>query len=304
MIGLGFSLQPQYSLPMENVIALLADAGFSAVSPVWTAEPELERIAACAPRHGMTIQSLHAPHKDIARLWEPDAPDSREAQTDIFRCVEACARFRIPVMVLHCWQGLHYTFPEEPLDFRFFDALAEWAHKLGVSIALENLEGEEYLAALMARYQKLPHIGFCFDSGHDHCYPHKLDFLAQFGPRLLMTHLNDNLGLRDPSGIPSGDDDLHYLPFDGNLPWEPCLGRLSQAPRQATLNFEFKTRSHSKDPRDLIYASLSPEAFIQSAAQRARRIADIYEKMLLENAQHKEGTGCTDAAQRCTEEPV
>ena len=291
MIGLGFSLQSQYSLPMENIIALLADAGFSAVSPVWCGEAELERIAVCAPRHGMVIQSLHAPHKGIARLWEPDAPDSREAQAEIFRCAEACARFRIPVMVLHCWQGLHYTFPEEPLDFRFFDALVEQAHKLGISVALENLEGEEYLATLMARYQQLPHIGFCFDSGHDHCYPHKLDFLEQFGSRLLMTHLNDNLGLRDPSGIPSGDDDLHYLPFDGNLSWESCMGRLSRAPRQAILNFEFKTRSHSKDPGDLIYATRSVEDFIRSAARQARRVADIYEKRIMKNAPTKEDAG-------------
>lgn len=280
MVSLGFSLQPQYTLPIDNVIELLASSGFSAVSPLWSPELELERLAACVDAHGMSIQSLHAPHRGIPLLWEPDAPGAAGVQADMLGCIDACAAFRIPIMVLHCWQGLFYTFPEEPLDYRLFDALAEHARKKGVSIALENLEGEEYLHALMARYHDQPHIGFCWDSGHDHCYPHKQDFLAHFANRLIMTHINDNLGLRDPAGIPSGNDDLHFLPFDGNIPWEQVLPKLKNAPRQAILNFECKHHPRSKAPADQLYAQLSPEAFVQTAANRARRIAALYEKIM------------------------
>jgi sugar phosphate isomerase/epimerase len=201
------------------------------------------------------------------------SPQIRKRVTD---CIDSCARFQIPIAVVHCWQGLQYAFPGEPLDYSVFDAIVERAVQQNVSIAFENLEGEEYLEALMNRYRELPNIGFCWDSGHDHCYPHKLDFLEAFGQRLIMTHINDNLGLRDPGGTPSGLDDLHFLPYDGTISWETAISRLKHLPRQEILNFEIKKRSHSSDPRDLIYDSLTPEAFFRLSGERARKIAELY----------------------------
>ena len=278
MVNLGFSLQPQYSLPTADVIALLAASGFSAVSPVWSPELDLAALDACVRAHNMTIQSLHAPHRGIPLLWQPDDELSIEVQKNILACIRACGQFQIPRMVIHGWQGLIYTFPTEPLDFRFFDRMVDYARQQGVCIAFENLEGEEYLEALLIRYRDQPHIGYCWDSGHDHCYPHNLDFLAEFGDRLIMTHLNDNLGLRDPAGIPSGDDDLHFLPYDGNIDWNSTMQRLKGAAKQEILNFEIKLRTKDADPADLLYARLSPEHFFRTAGDRARRIAQLYEQ--------------------------
>ena len=280
MTGIGFSLQPQYGLSVERMMELLAQAGFSAVSPVWTTEEKLKSIAAYAAANGMTVQSVHAPLSGIPQLWEPDRLASRQAQEEILRCLESCAAHHVPVMVLHSWQGIEYTFPAEPLDFRFFDQLVDTARQKGVSVALENLEGEEYLAALLERYEDQPHIGFCWDSGHDHCYPHQTDFLEAYGKRLIMTHLNDNWGLRDPGGRPSGNDDLHFLPCDGKIPWQQWLQKLAKANRQNILNFELKLRSHSQDPADQPYGKLPLEEFIALAAQRAHKIAGLYEELI------------------------
>lgn len=282
MHNIGFSLQTQYALPITQVIALLKDAGFSAVSPLWSPELDFSSIAHCVREQGMTIQSLHAPHKGIASLWEPDSALSFEIHGNILRSIDTCALFQIPILVLHGWQGLIYTFPKEPLNFRHFDSIVQYAQHKGVSIAFENLEGEEYLNALLMRYRDLPHVGFCWDSGHDHCYPHKTDFLKSFGNRLMMTHLNDNLGLRDPDGIPSGEDDLHFLPFDGKIDWENALRRLKTAPKQTTLNFEIKVSSHSRRPSDLPYTQIPLEQFFKTAGERARRIAELYTKIMSE----------------------
>jgi len=131
----------------------------------------------------------------------------------------------------------------------------------------------------MDRYRSLPHVGFCWDTGHDHCYPHKTDFMEAYGHRLIMTHLNDNLGLRDPGGVPSGKDDLHFLPGDGDLDWDHVLRRLKNAPQQAILNFEIKLRSHSQDPGDQPYLQLSLEQFIREAGKRALQLAQQYAAM-------------------------
>lgn len=280
MPELGFSLAAQYDRPLTEVIPLLKKAGFSAVSPLWSPELDPESLADCVRKHGMSIQSFHAPHRGISLLWEPDSPQSVPVRENILRCLDACARYEVPVMVLHGWQGLLYTFPETPLDFRFFDVLVSHAGRKNVSVAFENLEGEEYLLALMTRYRDQSHVGFCWDSGHDHCYPHRLDFLEAFGDRLIMTHLNDNLGLRDPAGIPSGADDLHFLPFDGNIPWDSALGRLRGLPRQKILNFELKLRSHSADPGDLRYAGYSLEQFLRAAGSRACEIGRRYARLM------------------------
>ncbi len=274
--AIGFSLQAQYDRPLNQIIPLLKAAGFSAVSPVWSPELDLNSLASCVRTHNMTIQSLHAPHKGIPLLWEPDSDASKEVQSNILHCIDDCAQFQIPILVIHGWQGLYYTFPTEPLNFHFFDRMIPYARQKGVSIAFENLEGEEYLHALLARYRDKSHVGFCWDTGHDHCYPHKLNFLDAFGDRLIMTHLNDNFGLRDPKGMPNGKDDLHFLPYDGNIDWEDTIRRLQNAPTQTILNFEIKIRSHSTDAADMPYTHLSLEQLIAQAGDRARRIAQLY----------------------------
>ena len=188
----------------------------------------------------------------------------------MLKTVDACAQFLIPIMVVHSWQGLIYTFPSTPLYFDNFDRIVEYALQKNVSIAFENLEGEEYLDALMSRYQNVSQVGFCWDSGHEHCYPHKLDFLERFGDRLIMTHLNDNFGLRSPDGIPSGKDDLHYIPGDGDICWKTNLDRLAASNKQDILNFELKLRPDTR------YSNLSTQDFILRAGRLCRILAEAY----------------------------
>ena len=107
-----------------------------------------------------------------------------------------------------------------------------------------------------------------------------MDYLERFGNRLFMTHLNDNFGVRNPGGIPSGMDDLHFLPCDGKIPWQQWLQKLAKANRQNILNFELKLRSHSQDPADQPYGKLPLEEFIALAAQRAHKIAGLYEELI------------------------
>ena len=277
---IGFSLQSQYDHPITHIIDLLRDFGFTAVSPLWTPDLDMDKLASYVYGHGMLLQSLHAPHKGISTLWEPDIPASMEAQKNILCSIDTCYQYKIPLLVVHGWQGLSYTFPDTPLNYRFFDKMVDYAQQRGVSIAFENLEGEEYLDALMERYRDQSNVGFCWDSGHDHCYPHKQDYLQHYGNRLIMTHLNDNFGVRDSSGIHTTKDDLHFLPYDGNLDWDYTIRRLKNAPPQQILNFEFKTRSHSTNPKDLPYSHLSMEEFIKQAADRAHKVVNLYHSMI------------------------
>lgn len=280
MPKLGFSLQMQYALPALAVIPMVREAGFEALSPVWSGTAELHTIAEAARREGMALQSLHGPTRDVRMLWRRDPGEAASIKDAVLRSIDDCARFEIPILVMHGWRGFQNMVPQGELCFDHFDQIVSHARNLGIRIAFENLEGEGYLAALMERYRGEETVGYCWDSGHDHCYPHKLDFLDAFGDRLIMTHLNDNLGLRDPVGEPAADDDLHFLPGDGILDWEAQLRRLQRARKQEILNFELKVRSHSKVPEDLIYVDLPLEIYIWEAGKRARALAEQYSAIM------------------------
>lgn len=277
---IGFALQAQYSRPLSEVIALLKKAGFSAVSPSWSAELDLPALTRCVHENDMTIQYIHAPYKNIRLLWQPELAESIEVQGNILRAIDDCAKYHVPILVIHSWSGFAYTFSAESLDFRFFDRMVAYAKEKGVKLAFENLQGEEFLRAVLTRYENEPHVGYCWDSGHDNCYPHATDFLQAYGSRLIMTHLNDNFGPRDPSGVPSAKDDLHFLPYDGNIDWAHALYRLKNASPQNILNFEIKLRTKSGDAANLPYLHLPLEQFIEKAGDVARKIAIKYAEIM------------------------
>jgi len=65
----GFSLQESYALPMTQVIDLLADTGFRAVSPGWGREQDLGGVVRQARARRLTVQSLHGPLRGMTAMW-------------------------------------------------------------------------------------------------------------------------------------------------------------------------------------------------------------------------------------------
>ena len=98
-----------------------------------------------------------------------------------------------------------------------FETLANEAERLGIKIAIENTEGEEYLERLLSCLNGHPAVGFCIDTGHEMCYNESRDLISKYARQLLCTHLNDNMKI-------TGDeitwlDDSHMMPFDGLADW-------------------------------------------------------------------------------------
>ena len=108
-----------------------------------------------------------------------------------------------------------------------------------------------------------PHVGFCWDTGHEQCYNRGTDMMRGRAHRLIATHFNDNLGVR--GGGVTSKDDLHFLPFDGITDWQSVAERLKQTTIPEYLIFEVKKREK--------YADLTPKEFIGEAYRRAHRFA-------------------------------
>ena len=273
---IGISLSKSYPIPTEEVLPMLRSTGFDAVSPVWS--PELAATVETARACGLQVQSLHAPFGKVVQMWSRDEEVCAPARQELLTAMEDCARCGIPVLVAHVWKGFDYSFEPEGLYFGNFDIVVDVAREKGVKIAFENTEGEEYLDALMAYYADDPTVGFCWDAGHELCYNYSRDLLTKYGDRLLMTHLNDNLGTSRFDGKTFWTDDLHLLPYDGIADWPYNIDRLRKARKQEYLNFELVIQSKPGRHENDAYGEMPLERFFAEAYKRACRIAYGYSR--------------------------
>lgn len=268
---IGFSLQENYPLPRQEVLRILKNVGFDGISPPWQGKQDLQKIAEAAKALGLAIHSLHAPHDRNCQLWEQNGSPILQ-QT--LACLDACQEWNIPILVIHPWGRFDYTFREDTLCFDNFDRLVGVAETHGIKIAFENLQGPEYLMALLDRYAGNPNVGFCWDLGHEQCYLPPVDLLAKYADWLIFTHLNDNFGSTGPKICSC--DDLHLLPGDGKTDWNVVLQRLKAAAPQKVLNFELKVLPKPSKYTTDLYSHLPLETYLQEAAHRAKAFAAQY----------------------------
>ena len=274
----GVSVGNSYPIPSRDVIAMVGVIGFEAVSLSLSNGADIRELTDTARSCGMTVQSLHAPIAQAAAMWNPDDTVGLPARDELLMVLNICAENHIPIMVAHVWIGFQYTFDAQNLHFANYDAVVAHAKKLGVKIAFENTEGEEYLYALMERYRNEEAVGFCWDSGHEMCYNRSHPLLRDFGDRLLVTHLNDNLGIRDFGGKLTSRDDLHLLPYDGIADWDEYIQLLRASQALDVLNLEVGIQSKKNRHENDDYEQMPLENYFTEAYKRVCKIAYRYSK--------------------------
>ncbi|MBR5569989.1 MAG: sugar phosphate isomerase/epimerase [Oscillospiraceae bacterium] len=275
---IGISVGYHYAMPTPDVIKMLKNIGFDAISVEWSTGPELAEAIETARESGMIVESLHAPFWNAAKMWSADEAVGDPAEEELLRALEDCKTWNIPIMVVHTWIGFEYEFDASALYFKHFDALVAKAEAYGITIAFENVEGEEYLAAIMERYADKDIVGFCWDSGHEMCFNRSQDLLAKYGDRLVMTHLNDNLGISRFDGTLFWKDDLHLLPYDGVADWDDNVQRLAKVRPLDILNFELIINSKPDRHENDQYQQMPLELYFTEVYKRACKIAYRYAK--------------------------
>ena len=126
---------------------------------------------------------------------------------------------------------------------QMFAREAELAAKLGVGLAFENMfdgdqrrfgsTAEDLIAIQDSFHSDL--IGVCWDVGHaNRMYRDQLKPIRKLGSRIKALHIDDNLG----------KDDLHLLPFEGNVPWEQVMHTLHDSGCEADLIYEIRNNAN------------------------------------------------------------
>ena len=265
------ALSSEFGVTEKEQIELFKEVGFDGFFPMFYKGKDLKELKNIADNEGMLFQSVHAPFGGMQFMWF-DEGMSQHAVNELVECIEKTAEVGVPIVVMHAVIGCMDRMPTD-LGFRNIDFLVKTAEKCGVKLAFENTEGEQFLSAVMDRYKGNPCVGFCWDTGHEMCYNHGQDMLGLYGDRLLCTHFNDNLGIKDYDGAITFLDDLHLLPFDGVVDWRKVAKRLNQHNYQGELTFELNRKSKPDRHENDGYGKMELLEYLTEAFKRACRVA-------------------------------
>ena len=260
--GMGFS---DISIPEQ--IVRIKKAGWDGVFTGWDEENGNRGFRDVIDREGLIYHSIHAPFDNIHTLWEEGENGERQTERQI-RCLRDCADANVQLVIMHAIIGMERCTPNE-LGIERFGRIFEEARKLGITVALENTEGEVYLEALLNAYSDCLNVGFCIDTGHEMCYNYSRDLITKYGSRLVSTHLNDNMKITGEKL--TWRDDSHLLPFDGLADWDGIAERLNKVGYKGPLTFELRYTNKPERHTNDIYAHLNFDSFVALALERARR---------------------------------
>lgn len=272
------ALSGQFGIAPEEQVKLFKKTGFEGFAIDMSGRNvDPAPLAKLAKEENMFVEYIHAPFNKSDNMWM--AGEIGEiVVNELLEHLEVCAEHEIPIMVAHTFIGFDSDNIPTEIGIERYGMLAKRADELGVKLALENTEGEEYLFALMDAFKGEKSVGFCWDTGHELCYNRGRDLMAMYGERLLVTHLNDNLGVKDYEGRITFIDDLHLLPFDGISDWNSIAEKLAKCGFEGPLTFELNTRSKPGRHENDKYSDMPIERYIAEAYNRACRVATLFIK--------------------------
>lgn len=208
---------------------------------------------------GIKIESLHAPFSKINSLWH-EGEEGDEFLENLMEGVEKCAKWNVPVLVVHISSGNPAPMVND-IGISRFDRLMELAAEKNIKIAYENQRMLGNIALFMEHY---PEAVFCWDTGHESCFAHGRQYMPLFGNRLAAVHINDNMGIYN--------EDLHLLPYDGKIDFERVAHQIAATDYTGSVLLEVNGTNEC-------YKSMTDDEYYAAAAKTARRLADRIEEI-------------------------
>ena len=260
-------------LSSEEEIALHKRIGWDGVFTDWS--ESFFQVAKKIKEENLFYHSVHAPYHGCRAIWEEGEQGERAVQ-ELISCLRDCDKVGVRLVVSHAFIGFGYDTKPNQIGIERFGRVFQEAERLGITVALENTEGEDFLECLERVYKENKSVGFCIDTGHEFCYNGGQDLIGKYAEKLVSTHLNDNLGQ-------TGEeitclDDAHLLPFDGKVDWERVVRRLCKAGYQKELTFELKRLSKTGRNTHEQYERLSPAEFMKLAYKKAQTLREWMEE--------------------------
>lgn len=260
---LGINAEFNSEIDFMDALDYIAAAGFEST---FTLECDSEKVAAFKKKAnslGLYVEFLHAPFDKINEIWTSE--ETPAIYRKMIAAIDSAAENDIPTVIIHISGGWNPPSVND-LGLRRFDELVEHAKEKGITVAFENLMVLGDVAYFTDRYRDCENVGFCFDSGHEHCNTKTVRWLDIFCERTVAVHLHDNFSRGDERG---GVIDLHRLPFDGTYDYVDMKRRLDKYSYKNSLMLEvFMHRSEE-------YMKMTPTEFMAIAYEKAKKISEL-----------------------------
>ena len=207
------------------------------------AETIAKTLTQIAAANGLKICSTHLPYDypkpDDANGWEAYR---RAVKTGI----EASTLMGAECAAIHPYAPMnpdwrtYRLYAERKKAKEFLAPFCEYAHKLKLPLAIENMRGAgqfapQYIRRFGTEAEDIAALaddldeGVCWDSGHGNIsLQEQYDAITYMGSRLRLVHLNDN----------HGQDDIHSAPFTGTVNWQGAARALKEINYTGPMYFE------------------------------------------------------------------
>lgn len=243
-----------------DTINSVKSAGFKNVFVQWYDEmkweiSQQEQVDYCK-KLGLNIIFAHLGYQNINDIWL-DGVDGEKLVERYKRNIRDCNKNGIPLVVMHLIGGKNPPKYNE-LGLNRIREITNYAKKLNVKVAFENTKVKGYLEYVLGNIND-DNVGICFDIGHFHVHFNDEFNFEFFKDRIFAVHLHDN----DKS------DDLHLIPFDGTIEWEPVIKRLKECNYNGPVTLELAYRYE--------YLNDSIDKFYAKGHEVATKIAEMFE---------------------------
>lgn len=173
-------------------------------------------------KYNLKLSSLHMSYnaQDLPYFWTKTRK-GRWMEKRLIKDVKKAKKYGFPYVVVHV-KGI-----PAPIGLKRLNKALKVCNKYNVDLAIENTEN---LACFMYVFKNIQHkhLKFCYDSGHANCFHPEIDFLKDFGDKLVCLHLHDN----------DGTADQHTLNKYGLINWDNLAKQLAQINYSGNLDYE------------------------------------------------------------------
>ena len=259
MFKLGVNYTTSSGLNCADNFRLFSDIGFESVFSGFADIKTVEEIAENAHKNNIAYESIHAPFKNINDIWQ-EGQNGDIMLSQLCNTVEACKAFEVPITVVHLSSGEDAPCITD-IGHRRFDTFVECAIKNNVTVAFENQRKLANIAFVFELYKDIQNVGFCLDTGHEACFTRGVKYMPLFGKRLVYTHISDNFSVYN--------EDLHLIPFDGNIDFEEFADYIVEYGYKGSLNLEISPRNNA------MYENFSCSQYYEKAFKRIEKLKNM-----------------------------
>ncbi|MBO4385251.1 MAG: sugar phosphate isomerase/epimerase [Clostridia bacterium] len=258
-----------YPIEQEDRLRLIKAAGFKGVMLWWATEsafePPIPQKCDNARRLGLEIVNAHLEYRPINAVWEEGYRGEHYA-TELLGLVTEAGMYGVPTLVVHLTEGFAPP-PISDVGLDRFRRIIDAADRANVKLAFENLKAYKRLYEFMPLIDA-PHVGVCFDAGHNHAHCPDVRVCRDFKDRIFAVHLHDNYGVLDD----------HLMPLDGNDDWARVRSEIIDSsytgPWSLEIEHPVSDAFGKKLPENDPYFGLSAEEYLDRAFTAHRKLIE------------------------------